>query len=54
MSVLLKDAVSMLGAEAHAAYLAGDLSDIVYADDTLLLGVSTTLVTEYLNAIDMI
>ena len=51
MSVLLQDALVSLGPEATAAYNKGDLSDIVYADDTLLLGVCPHLVNEYLQAV---
>ena len=53
MSVLLDDAVSMLSPEASEAYLRGDLSDIVYADDTLLIGVSDKHLSEYLNAVKL-
>ena len=41
MTVLMADAVEILPSRARAAYETGDLSDLVYADDTLLLGVST-------------
>ena len=51
MSVLLHDAVALLGPGARNAYDRGDLADIVYADDTLLMGVSDTYVTEYLRAV---
>ena len=51
MSVLLHDAVAALGPEARAAYERGDLADLVYADDTLLMGVSDAHVQEYLAAI---
>ena len=51
MSVLLQDALSQLSPAAAEAYANGDLSDIVYADDTFLLGVNAAHVQEYLNAI---
>ena len=41
MSVLLHDALSMLQGAAREAFERGDLPDVVYADDTLLMGVST-------------
>ena len=52
MSVLLHDAVRALSPEAHAAYQRGDLADLVYADDTLILGVCDAHVSEYLVAIE--
>ena len=51
MSVLLSDAVASLSAPAKAAYDRGDLSDIVYADDTLLVAVSSDHLNEYLSAV---
>ena len=51
MSVLLADAVALLGDHAKAAYERGDLSDVIYADDTLLLSVSDAHLSEYLDAI---
>ena len=52
MSVLLQDAVAMLSDEAAAAYKRGDLADVVYADDTLLISVSSQHLSEYLNAVE--
>ena len=51
MSVLLHDAVSMLQDGARAAYRRGDLADVIYADDTLLIGVSSQHLGEYLHAV---
>ena len=51
MSVLLEDAKSLLSARALEAYENGDLSDVVYADDTLLLSVSQRHLQEYLSAV---
>ena len=51
MSALMHDAVGMLGAQAKAAYDRGDLSDIAFADDTLLLGVSQMHMSEFLAAV---
>ena len=51
MSVLMHDAVQLLGPSARAAYDRGDLADLAYADDTLLLGVSSAHLTEFLDAV---
>ncbi len=51
MSALMYDAHGMLSADARAAYDRGDLADIAYADDTLLLGVSSQHLSEYLSAV---
>ena len=51
MSVLMHDAVGMLGPEAHASYRNGTLADITFADDTLLLGVSPKILTEFLQCV---
>ena len=50
MSVLLHDAVSTLSAQAMHAYQQGDLADVVYADDTLVMAVSSRHLDEYLVA----
>jgi hypothetical protein len=51
MTVLLHDAVAHLGPQARAAYDSNLLADLVYADDTLLIGVSDEHVTEFLQAV---
>ena len=51
MTVLMHDAVNLLSPAARAAYEKGELADLVYADDTLLLGVSSAHMTEYLQAV---
>ena len=51
MTVLLHDAVSWLGPEARAAHAQGNLTDLVYADDTLLLAASEDHLDEYLRAV---
>jgi len=51
MSALMHDAVGSLSPNAKAAYLRGDLADMAYADDTLLLGVSSGHLTEFLAAV---
>jgi hypothetical protein len=47
----MHDAVDSLSSDAKAAYDRGDLADIAYADDTLLLGVSSDYLTEFLAAV---
>ena len=46
MSVLLHDAVSSLSSEAKKAYDKGHLADLVYADDTLIIGVQDCHINE--------
>ena len=47
----MKDAAAILGPEAQAARRRGDLADLAYADDTLLLSVSQKHLQEYLRAV---
>ena len=42
MSVLLHDVVDLLGACASNQSAKGHLADLVYADDTLLIGIDKT------------
>jgi len=51
MTVLMHDAVELLSPAARAAYEQGDLADLAYADDTLLLGMSSAHLAEYLQAV---
>ena len=51
MTVMMHDAVSMLGETARATYDKGDLADLTFADDALLLGVSRQHVEEFLAAV---
>ena len=51
MSVLLHDAVGLLGPSAAQLYSTGDLADLVYADDTLIIGVDRLHIEEYLQAV---
>ena len=51
MTVLMRDAVSALDAKTAAAYETGSLSDLLYADDTLLIGVSDDHLQHFLSAI---
>ena len=51
MSALMYDAVANLSEPARKAYESGDLADLAYADDTLLIGASSAHVTEFLAAV---
>ena len=51
VTVLMRDAVSNLDAHSLAAYHRGDLADIVYADDTLLLASSDGHLQEFLSKV---
>ena len=51
MSVLLQDAVDILNDVASAQYSKGDLADVLYADDTLLLGICDGHLEEFLRAV---
>ena len=51
MTVMMADAVTLLSPRARDAYERGDLCDLVYADDTLLLGTNSAFVNEYVRAV---
>ena len=51
MSVVMTDAVALLPPLAKAAYDEDRLSDLVYADDTLLIGSSTVHLHSFLEAV---
>ena len=51
MSVLMHDACSFLSPAARAAYQRGQLADVTFADDTLLVGIAPRYVAEYLEAV---
>ena len=51
MSVLLHDAVGTLSDAAKIAYNRGDLADVVYADDTLLMGADEKNLQKLLTSI---
>ena len=53
MTVLVKDAGGMLSAPAKHAYDRNELAELVYADDTLIMGVADKFLAEYLNAFYM-
>ena len=50
LSAVMHDAVGMLSG-AKAAYERGDLADLVYADDTLLVGSNARYLEEFLHAV---
>ena len=52
MTVLMHDAVGQLDSEALSSHQRGDLSDVLFADDTLVLGVSAKHVTQLTTAIE--
>ena len=51
MTVMMHDAVAMLGEQGKQAYDRGDLADLAYCDDTMIISVSTAHVAEFLAAI---
>ena len=51
MTVLLHDAVDFLASSSETAYKKGDLSEVLFADDTLLMGVSDVCLNDFLAAI---
>jgi hypothetical protein len=52
MSVLMTDATASLGAGASKAYAKGDLEDILFADDTLLISKQGEHLMEYMKAVE--
>jgi len=52
MSVIMHDAVASLPDAARQAYDKGDLADLVYADDTLLIGASSIHLQSFLLAVE--
>ena len=51
MSIVLQDAVDILNTAASAQYSKGDLADVLYADDTLLIGVSDEHLEDFVRAV---
>ena len=51
MSAVMEDAIALLSPEAHSAYTRGELADIVYADDTMLIGSCPDHLEEFLKAV---
>ena len=52
MTVLMRDATCQLDPDALAAYQAGELSDVVFTDDTLIMGVNAPFVEQFIAAIE--
>ena len=52
MTTLMEDAVNLLSPSALQAMRAGDLADLLYADDTLVFGVQARHVEEFAAAIE--
>ena len=51
MSVMMKDAIGSLSLESQALYGTGSLDSLLYADDTLIVGVKEERVQELLDAV---
>ena len=51
MTVLLRDARGKLSESAQAAFATGDLEDVLFADDTLLISTSGQHIEEYMAAV---
>ena len=51
MSVIVKDAIGSLSLESQALYGTGSLDSLLYADDTLIVGVKEERVQELLDAV---
>ena len=51
MTVLMYDCLALLTTSTKEAYNRGELADLTFADDTLLLGVSTPCLQEFLEAV---
>ena len=51
MTVVMEDAVAQLSADDKKLHDSGALASILYADDTLLVGVSTDSLQRYLAAV---
>ncbi len=54
MSVVVHDSLLQLGSAAHDALKSGSLGVVLYADDTLLIGVSKAHVQELLNSVSSV
>ena len=52
MTVLMADASASLGAEAARAFANGDLEDVLFADDTLLISKRSKDLEEYMTAVE--
>ena len=54
MTILMHDAVALLGKDAKEAYEIGTLSDIEFADDTMLMGVNHIFLQEVTDAVEKV
>jgi hypothetical protein len=52
MSIIMHDSIAKLGETSSQAYNKGALYDILYADDTLLIGTSATNVAEFAEMVE--
>ena len=52
MTILMTDAKNSLSPEALEAFGPGNLADVLYADDTLIVGVKGQHVEEYMKTIE--
>lgn len=52
MTMLMEDAYGLLSPDAKAAHTSGNLGEVLYADDTLILGTASRYVEEYMLAIE--
>ena len=54
MTLLIHDAMALLGKDAKEAYEIGTLSDIEFADDTMLMGVNHIFLQEFTDAVEKV
>jgi hypothetical protein len=54
MTIVMEDTAAELDKKAKAAYDKGDLATVLYADDTLLIGVSPERLQNYLDAVAVV
>ena len=54
MTVITHDSATSLGGQSRNAYHVNELFDILYADDTLLLGLDVDHVSEFATAVENI
>ena len=52
MSIIMHDSIDKLGETSSLAYEQGTLYDILYADDTLLVGTSAKNVSEFAETVE--
>ena len=54
MMILMRNAYDLLSSDAKLAHSRGELGEVLYADDTLILGSSHLLVQEYMAAVQKV